>query len=96
MRPLATGSQSIEIVPNTPINDPISQALKAKYSIRSKLNEYQRWRDLALGNVLRGHAVFFPDLGEVHPLSRPNMPPTLIGCAKDLRAPKAHALIAGS
>ena len=28
------------------INNPINQALKAKYSIRSKLNEHQRWRDL--------------------------------------------------
>lgn len=71
------------------INNPINQALKAKYSIRSKLNEHQRWRDLALGNVLRGHAVFFPDIGDANALSRPDMPAALIGCAKDLRDPQA-------
>lgn len=71
------------------INNPVSQALKAKYSIRSKLNEHQRWRDLSLANVLRGHAVFFPDVGDANALSRPDMPPTLVGCAKDLQDPKA-------
>jgi len=71
------------------INNPISQALKAKYSIRSKLNENQRWRDLSLRSVVRGHAVFFPDVGNANALSRPDMPPTLIGCAKDLQDPKA-------
>lgn len=72
-----------------PINNPISQALKAKYSIRSKLNEHQRWKDLALHNVLRGHAVFFPDVGNASVLSRPDMPATLIGCSKDLQSPKS-------
>ena len=72
-----------------PINNPINQALKAKYSIRSKLNEHQRWKDLALHNVLRGHAVFFPDVGNTSVLSRPDMPATLIGCSKDLQSPKS-------
>lgn len=71
------------------INNPVNQALKAKYSIRSKLNEHQRWRDLSLANVLRGHAVFFPDVGDANALSRADMPPTLIGCAKNLQDPKA-------
>jgi hypothetical protein len=71
------------------INNPINQALKAKYSIRSKLNEHQRWRDLGLGNVLRGHAVFFPDIGDANALSRPDMPAALIGCKKALREPRA-------
>lgn len=71
------------------INNPISQALRAKYSIRSKLNEHQRWRDLSLGNVLRGHAVFFPDIGDANALSRPDMPAALIGCAKSIQDPKA-------
>lgn len=71
------------------INNPINQALKAKYSIRSKLNEHQRWKDLALHNVLRGHAVFFPDVGNASVLSRPDMPATLIGCSKDLQSPKS-------
>lgn len=71
-----------------PINNPISQALKAKYSIRSKLNEHPRWRSLALRNVLRGHAVFFPDVGDANALSRPDMPAALIGSASTLQAPK--------
>ena len=72
-----------------PINNPISQALRAKYSIRSKLNEHPRWHDLSLGNVLRGHAVFFPDVGDTNVLSRPDMPAVLIGSAKTLLEPKA-------
>jgi hypothetical protein len=71
------------------INNPISQALKAKYSIRSKLNEHPRWRDLSLGNVLRGHAVLFPDVGDANALSRPDMPVALIGTARSLQEPKA-------
>lgn len=71
-----------------PINNPISQALKAKYSIRSKLNEHPRWRGLALGNVLRGHAVFFPDVGDTNALSRPDMPALLIGTSSTLKDPK--------
>src|SRR5690606_28122570 len=71
-----------------PIKNPIAQALKAKYSIRSKLYEHPRWRDLGLGNVLRGHTVFFPDLGDVRSLSRPDMPAALIGSAKMVQEPK--------
>ena len=71
------------------INNPVNQALKAKYSIRSKLNEHPHWRDLSLSNVLRGHAVFFPDIGDANALGRPEMPAALVGCAKDLPDPKA-------
>lgn len=70
------------------INNPIGQALRAKYSIRSKLNEHPRWHDLSLGNVLRGHSVFFPDVGDTNILSRPDMPAALIGSAKTLLEPK--------
>ncbi|XKF14678.1 ATP-binding domain-containing protein [Halomonas sp. BLK-85] len=70
------------------INNPVSQALKAKYSIRSKLNETPRWRDLGLGNVLRGHAVLFPDIGDSRALSRPDMPAELIGVSRSLQDPK--------
>lgn len=72
-----------------PIKNPIRQAIRAKYSIRSKLNEHPRWRDLSLGNVLRGHTVFFPDVGDTNALSRPDMPAVLIGSAKTLQEPKA-------
>jgi len=72
-----------------PIKNPIAQALRAKYSIMSKLSEHQRWRGLSLRNVLRGHAVFFPDIGNPVALSRADMPTTLIGCSQDLMNPKA-------
>lgn len=72
-----------------PIKNPIGQALKAKYSIRSKLNEHPRWRDLSLENVLRGHAVFFPDVGDVNALRRPDMPATMIGSVRTLQEPRA-------
>ncbi len=71
------------------IKNPISQALKAKYSIRSKLNEQKDWRDFSLGHVLHGHAIFFPDVGDAHLFNRPDMPSELIGTAdtlQDIRA----------
>jgi superfamily I DNA and RNA helicase len=33
--------------------------------------------------------VFFPDIGDANALSRPDLPGALIGCAKDLRDPRA-------
>ena len=62
-----------------PIKNPILQALHAKYSIRAKLNEQPRWRELGIRNAIRGHAAFFPDLGNPKPLARPDMPAELIG-----------------
>ena len=67
------------------INNPINQALRAKYSIRTKLDENKRWRGFALNNVIRGHAVFFPDLGNTELLKRPDMPAALVGYANDLQ-----------
>lgn len=69
------------------IKNPVGQALRAKYSIRSKLNEHPRWRGLLPGDVLRGHTVFFPDITDVSALSRPDMPAALIGSERDLQAP---------
>lgn len=69
------------------INDPIQQALRAKYSIWSKLRDSDRWRSLGITNPVRGHAVFFPDIGDPSALARPDMPETLIGCTSDLRDP---------
>ena len=36
---------------------------------------------------MRGHAVWFPDIGDPAALSRPDMPPTLIGGANDIKDP---------
>ncbi|OMH27845.1 hypothetical protein BGP75_22445 [Motiliproteus sp. MSK22-1] len=66
------------------IKNPVGQALRAKYSIWSKLSEQPSWRQLQLRNVLRGHAVFFPDIGNKRALSRPDNPETLIGASQDL------------
>jgi hypothetical protein len=69
------------------INNPVQQALRAKYSVLTKLSEHPRARELGLNTVLRGHAVWFPDVGDPGALSRPDMPPELIGGAKDLVNP---------
>ena len=70
------------------IKNPIQQAMRAKYSVRAKLSEHPRSRELRLNNALRGHAVWFPDVGDTAVLSRPDMPPALIGGARDLEDPK--------
>ena len=70
------------------ISDPVAQALRAKYSVRSKLDEHRRWRTLSPGKVLRGHAVFFPDIGDSDALRRPELPAALIGTATDLQNPR--------
>jgi hypothetical protein len=70
------------------IHNPIQQALRAKYSVRTKLAEHPRSRELGLHSVLRGHAVWFPDVGDTVVLSRPDMPPALIGGAKDIENPR--------
>src|SRR5690554_3113731 len=69
------------------IKDPVQQALRAKFSIFSKLREHPSWRTYNLNNALRGHAVFFPDIGSPTPLSRPNLPTILIGTKSDLSDP---------
>ena len=70
------------------ISDPVAQALRAKYSVRSKLDEHRRWRALSPRNVLRGHAVFFPDIGDSDALRRPDLPAALIGTGSDLQNPR--------
>ena len=70
------------------IKNPISQALRAKYSVLSKLNEHRRWRGVSPGNVLLGHAVFFPDIDNADALSRADLPAALIGSATDLQDPR--------
>lgn len=71
-----------------PIKNPFEQAKRAKYSVLAKLDESQHWQDLKLRNTLRGHAVFFPDLGSARTLAGPAMPETLIGCAPHLSDPE--------
>ena len=70
------------------IKSPARQALRAKYSVRAKLEEQRRWRAVAPGEVLHGHAVFFPDIGGIGVVSRPDLPAVLVGCAADLENPR--------
>ena len=67
------------------IKDPVGQALRAKYSVLSKLSEHPRWSALNIRSVVRAHAVFFPDIGRPDPLVRPDLPAILIGTEPDLR-----------
>lgn len=68
------------------IKNPVDQALRAKYSIRAKLSENKQWADLGLSKALRGHAVFFPDVGDIRSFVRPDLPRALVGSAGDLGA----------
>lgn len=70
------------------IKDPVQQALRAKYSLFSKLKEHPASRGYNLNTVLRGHAVYFPDIGDSKPLSKPDMPASLIGTEATLRNPE--------
>jgi hypothetical protein len=65
------------------LKNPIQQALRAKYSIRTKLSENPDWSQSYL-DVNRGHAVFFPDVVDGTDLARPDMPPILIGDTRSL------------
>ena len=71
------------------IKDPVAQALRAKYSVLSKLNEHPRWAALGIRNIVRGHAIFFPDIGQVDGVARPDLPSSLVGTAHDLNEAKA-------
>lgn len=66
------------------IKDPIQQARKAKYSIRTKLYETDEWKLLGDKKVPCGHAVFFPNISNPKPLERPDMPEILIGTNNNL------------
>lgn len=66
------------------IKNPVEQAQRAKYSIGVKLSEQSAWKQLRHGKILRGHSVFFPDIGNKRSLIRPDIPETLIGASQDL------------
>ena len=66
------------------IKDPIRQALRAKYSVLTKMKENPQWRRYGSGAIACGHAVFFPDLGDVSKVVRADLPESLIGASNDL------------
>lgn len=67
------------------IKNPVEQALRAKYSILTKLRENPRWGLHGPGRIACGHAVFFPDINEAAPIVRADLPGCLIGITDDLR-----------
>lgn len=66
------------------IKNPVNQALRAKYSILTKLRENSDWIRHGPGRVVCGHAVFFPDISDVRPMLRADLPECLIGISGDL------------
>lgn len=66
------------------IKNPVSQALRAKYSILTKLNENPHWKRYGPSHVACGHAVFFPDIDNTAPIIRADLPEILIGIADNL------------
>lgn len=67
------------------IKNPVNQALRAKYSILTKLNENPHWKRYGPRRVACGHAVFFPDINNTAPILRSDLPENLIGVADDLK-----------
>ncbi len=66
------------------IKNPVEQALRAKYSVLTKLRENPRWGRYGPGRVACGHAVFFPDINDAGPIIRADLPERLIGVVGDL------------
>ncbi|HED14144.1 MAG TPA: hypothetical protein ENI62_10935 [Gammaproteobacteria bacterium] len=67
------------------IKNPVQQALRAKYSVLTKLRENPRWGRYGPGRIACGHAVFFPDVNDVGPIIRADLPECLIGVADNLK-----------
>lgn len=66
------------------IKDPVRQARTAKYSILAKLREHPRWGTGPDNRILCGHAVFFPDIGDIAGFRRPDLPGELIGSSSTI------------
>lgn len=66
------------------IKNPVDQAMRAKYSILTKIKESPRWGRLGPNYIACGHAVFFPDINNPAPIVRADLPECLIGTADDL------------
>lgn len=66
------------------IKDPIRQALRAKYSILTKLREHPKFRSYGLSTVLCGHTVFFPDIAHAGKLEKPDLPLDIVGTNEHL------------
>jgi len=60
------------------IKDPIKQAMDAKFAIRVKLRESNKFTN-SIQTAPIGHAVFFTDIDSSQTLIRPDLPNTLIG-----------------
>jgi len=68
------------------IKNPVQQALRAKFSVLTKMKESLQWERYRIGRVACGHATFFPDIHDARPMVRPDLPETLIGVDCDLES----------
>lgn len=68
------------------IKDPINQALRAKYSVLTKLKENPKWQKRKQTRITCGQAIFFPDINDIHQIVRPDLPECLIGNLKDIES----------
>jgi hypothetical protein len=66
------------------IKDPVRQALRAKYSILTKLQEHPKFRTYGIKNILCGHTVFFPDIAHAQKLEKPDLPLEILGTNEHL------------
>lgn len=78
------------------IKDPFRQAQSERFAILDQLKGHLKWRSWPGKRVISGHAVFFPDLDEVHRLVHPSRQREIIGDAFDLLKLQAWAARAGS
>ena len=67
------------------ITDPVKQSEKAKWDILEKIKESPDWNRHSGLRIEHGHAVFFPDISDVHNMASPKLPINLIGFDESLK-----------
>jgi len=73
------------------IKNPVEQALRAKYSILTKLRESLLWGRHSPGHIVCGHAVFLPDINDAAPIT-PARHPNLVGAILTFSPKPANAI----
>lgn len=66
------------------IKDPFRQACAEKHSLLGLLKSHSSWRKTGNRRIAAGHAVFFPDVSDLRPLTGPQRPKPLVGGREDL------------
>lgn len=68
-----------------PIKDPFRQASNERHALLDQIDGHALWRQWPGGRFTIGHAVFFPDVGDVAQLVGLDRPRELMGVNADLR-----------